>query len=358
MSSESRGLTAWGPAVALWGAPVVALALLLVVALRLDADALRVAAPETVEVTERVRDLRSSVTAEIDLGAEQVARLGRGGTVTEVGVAPGVALTDGAVVARVDGVVVFAYRGATPLYRPLRVGDRGGDVGELHAYLGRLGLAHLEGEVYTAATARAVGDLQALAGIRPDGAFAPELVTFVPPTAGAVRAVAIQVGDAVAPGAEVARFDRPLAAVRLRAADERRSLAVFGDAPVRLSAGDRELDLDSITAIDPAAFADFLDGAPGVTVADDGDRRTVSGLLVALRDPDRVGAVPAQALLAAGGRVCVVVETDGAREVVPIDAAATASTEIGVALVPAALIGRRVVLDPTAVPAALADRCV
>lgn len=127
------------------------------------------------------------------------------GLVTEIDARPGQSLESGAPVVKVDGVVRRAYATAQPLYRPLTVGDEGGDVADLHGILaaaGFLPVAQSGERRFSASTMRATREFAASIGIRSASisAFDPAWVLWQPQDPFVVENIAVAVG-APAPAA-------------------------------------------------------------------------------------------------------------------------------------------------------------
>ena len=110
----------------------------------------------SVEVSFRVEDERSLVAK-------------TGGTLTWSGCVPGVPVTSGAVLLRVDERPVVALHTDVPLYRGLKAGDKGADVEALQRELGALGHPVTVTGKYDAATTKAVKKLFTDAGVTPPG---------------------------------------------------------------------------------------------------------------------------------------------------------------------------------------------
>jgi peptidoglycan hydrolase-like protein with peptidoglycan-binding domain len=339
--------------------------MLLGTTLTVEAVSTSVARPTDVVVAERTRDLRTSIVASMGLGDEVTAVAGAGGIVTAVTIVAGSEVVDGTPLLAVDGVPILAHRGTVPFFRPIASGVAGADVVELQGFLTRIGFAGVTSTgTFDRATASAVRAFQKSIGVAEDGVFSPGYVAFLPMATGAVESVDVRVGDAIDAGATVATFVRPVLAVRLVAADEDRDLRQFADLPVRVLAGDVEIELGGVTprADELPALAEILSQglASGILSAEDsGDERTIRGLLLALRDPVRVGAIPAEAVYAGESGVLCVFVSDGTRgiDARPIGTEVGTSTEIGVAYVDAGLVGESVVALPTRLPADVVARC-
>jgi peptidoglycan hydrolase-like protein with peptidoglycan-binding domain len=120
----------------------------------------------------------------------------KAGTVTWM--APAGSIVDrGQPLFKVDEQPVVELFGPLPLYRPLRVGTIGADVGQLEVNLAALGYAGLTvDDTYTAGTATAVRTWQGDLGVPPSGAVDPGQVVFTPGPVRITEDVA-RVGDAV-----------------------------------------------------------------------------------------------------------------------------------------------------------------
>jgi hypothetical protein len=96
----------------------------------------------------------------------------------------------------------------------------------------------------------------------------------------------------------------------------------------------------------------------GVLSSSEESKGTISGLLVALKDPLTMGAVPAQSLFAAEtGGLCLFSESEGSYEVRSVSPETPRSFEVGVAYVDADYVGIPVILNPSTLPAAVRQQC-
>ncbi|WP_255513396.1 hypothetical protein [Homoserinibacter sp. GY 40078] len=224
------------------------------------------------------------------------------GRVTSFDCAPGTVWASGSRVFRVDGRAVLAVATRTPLWRDLRVGDRGADVAALQKELARLKVRAGQGEVLSNATITAV---EKLLGDPPGSMSTIELgrVVWLPRASTELARCATFTGASLAP-------DEPVAfARRLPALDELELLggAVDGDRVLRI--GDETLPLGADGSL-PAKAASVVaaSGAYRGALAEGATRFEVQAV-VALAEPVEVAAVPPAAIYALdGGSGCVLAD--------------------------------------------------
>jgi peptidoglycan hydrolase-like protein with peptidoglycan-binding domain len=117
---------------------------------------------------------KAQVKARISDGGH-VLSPGGGTMVTSVNVKQGDLVSDGTLIYSVDGVGVWAVKGATPLYRPLSRGDKGTDVEVLQRFLKaylKIDDVAVTGEV-DAKTDRLIRQWQRKAGLEENGTADP-----------------------------------------------------------------------------------------------------------------------------------------------------------------------------------------
>lgn len=191
------------------------------------------AGPRTTTADVRRRDLTQTEELEGTLGYGDPSSmtLPGSGTITDLA-DEGAVVRPGEVLAEVDGEPVVLLDGARPAWRPLdATASDGEDIRQLEANLVDLGFATAEDlgpdDHWTAATTRAVKDLQRAVGAEDDGTLEPGSVVF---RSGPVRIAshAVEVGaSAGSPALEVTGTTR-LVTVDLPTSD--RSLVDAGQA--------------------------------------------------------------------------------------------------------------------------------
>lgn len=361
--SRPEWLRSWVPFIALWVTPVIAFALLLPFALRTEDQSTTVAEPESTLVGERVRDLRLSAVAQVVYEQNDAVVSVTGGTVTAVNTSAGSTLATGDRVVEINAVPILAKVGGLPFYRDLGSGARGADVRELNAVLTALGFGSLpDSDRFTSATASAVKSLQASMGLPVDGLFRSSYFAYVATGGAEVREVEVSVGQVVSSGETLVATNRRIRSVSLRPADDSKSFAQFADSPTVLIAGAETLRLSSlhVTDDDLDLLRNFLATGldTGVLTTSDETDGTVSGLLVALTDPQTIGAVPAQALYSSpSGQSCLFSKHKGSYEVHPVASDQFRSQEVGIAYVDAQYVGMQVVLNPSQLEASVRQLC-
>ena len=354
--SAARGLWGWAVPVALWLTPVVVFALLLPTALVADEAPVGAADSGEVVVGERVRDLRTAVSVTVAEPATVPLRLRVGGTVTSLPRASRVA--SGVIVIGIDGLPLRALVSDDPVYRDLRRDDRGPDVAAVAGFLAALGYDAGAGpSVFGPRMERAVEAFQRADGLEPDGVFRVDRVAYLPPEAAGEITFGVTLGQEVSAGDDLGTSAAAGGLVTIAPLDGAGDLGeIFGDEPVTLSYRRETVELTSVDAVDtdPAtsrAVRDLVD-ALRASRAVDSDRASPSGAIegfsLALASPQRLGSVPGRAVVAsADGALCVYEAREGGARPVPVTVEAP-SSELGVAYVDADLIGRTVIVAPTA----------
>jgi peptidoglycan hydrolase-like protein with peptidoglycan-binding domain len=361
--ARSAWLRSWAPFIALWLSPVLAFALLVPLALRTEDGSTEVAAPESTVVGERVRDLRLSAVAEIVYEPNDAILSTASGTITAVDTAPGTALVTGDRIVEIDAVPILAKVGGLPFYRDLGPGARGPDVRELNTLLTSLGLGALpDSDRFSSASGSAVKRLQTSMGVPTDGLFRSSYFSYLAEGATQVQTVEVSVGQVVAPGDALVGTTRRIRSTSLKPADDTKSFAQFSGAPTVLIAGAETLELSSfvITAQEIPRFQEFLAaGLDAGVLSSSGDTgESISGLLIALKDPLTMGAVPAQALYSsASGQACLFSKKDGSYDVHPVTSDIVRSQEVGVAYVDAQYIGLSIISNPSKLATAVRQQC-
>ena len=247
----------------------------------------------SVEVSFRVEDERSLVAK-------------TGGTLTWSGCVPGVPVTSGSVLLRVDERPVVALHTDVPLYRGLKAGDKGADVEALQRELGALGHPVTVTGKYDAATTKAVKKLFTDAGVtRPDGTLQLPGVVWMPERTLTPSTCVTALGSPIADGQAVATVAGALTAVTypvpagLR--DGPRDLTLFGVAvPVDQAGGE---------VTDPAFLAQVAATREYAVAQESKDGQKPKATL-ALTDPVDALKVPPTALFAIEGTSACVQQGD------------------------------------------------
>lgn len=198
-------------AVAVAGVVVGGLATVAVVGDRLTPISLTAAGPVAVILPVTSSTTNQATTAALkavfDAPGQVVVR--RSGVLTQLLVEPGGSLTDGEVVARVDGWPVVAMVAPAALHRSLGVGDRGPDVHQVQAWLRARGfLEAVPDGRYGAMTRAAVKAWERSLGLVPTGRFDLGLVAWVGPRKAVAADLQTSAGRSVAEG-EVLMTTRP-----------------------------------------------------------------------------------------------------------------------------------------------------
>ena len=360
-----RGLFAV-PLVALWVVPVALFVVLVPVSQSQESSALIARTPGSIIVGSRLDASRQTVDIAIRDGLSAGVRSALSGLVTSVSVAQGAEIANGGTLVSVDGVPVRAYQEAAPLYRDLAMGDHGSDVLQLGQYLSSLGLmpASAVSTTYGRPLANGVSAFEKQAGVKPDGHFSASLVAWVPTGATKAGLVKVTTGQTVASGDILVESSAAPSAVKFTVTGESSKApnAPVGQA-LRLTAGAAHVDIQSLalTAAERTAVLDLLTAAAAsgsVTASTASGSTTFSGAILAVASPQHIGSVPSSAVyVTPGGAACIFVVSGAATHAVVLAAPQLINGELGSVAVPNDLIGKRVVRDPTALPAKTAETC-
>jgi hypothetical protein len=341
----------------LWAAPVVALRSLSSHATIAEQDALTTTGSDVVTVGSRTDSHVTNVRVTASYTEPVDVPFPVSGIVTDVAVAPGQTITDGASLIAIDGQYRIAEVGGTPFYRTLSYGDSGADVTRLHELLDALGLGEdlAATDRYRWPTYLAVKELQRMVNAPVNGVFDPAGTVYVPAEFGTVDTVAAALGERVVAASPFLEDASVLEGATIEPSDGRPTTLFASTGSIVLRSGRIETALTSIrptSGADLAAIEEFILSvqqsypqpaqAPSATVV-------VDGVTAELASPPEFGAVPARAVVSdRSGTLCLRVvsgtSAETRAEILPLDL--PAATEIGVALVPAELIGERVLADP------------
>lgn len=286
-----------------------------------------------VDVAERVDAEPTSVTL---VPAESYPVVSQSaGIVTASSITLGKPIRSGDAAFMVDGLPVVAYASAAPLYRDITAGLRGEDVRTAQKLLVDLG--HLDAADGSAGppTVAAIRAFNTAHGYANDGALALGSLVWIPEGSAAPKAIAIRVGQLLAPQSELytTTSGEDRITVGAPAGDLDRRLAV-GPATVTLPAGQTALT-------DPADVATIKSVL--------GDQVTGGATLESMT-PRKVGTVPTSAVVVdAGGAACFFSDLTGPGIRIDADAGS-----FGLVDVDADLIGTPVLINPRATRGELA----
>lgn len=263
----------------------------------------RSAAPVLTSPTPRtVTDERQLRIAATVIPGPEVAAGAARGTVTAVGVSPGDALADGAVLFQVDGVDRIGFASSIPFYRPIATGVEGPDVAQLHRLLvlkAFLDEMPEDPEVATFATGQAVGDFAESLGAARTTTFDPGWVVFLPAAGLVAETVSLKVGQqAPAQGQVIITTPGTVTAARLVSGNQEPLNFAPGVEYVAIVDGE-EFAVD--TATQSIATADL----PRLRAPKETERDGIPAL-TRRKTPLQALAVPSSAVMTnAGGALCV-----------------------------------------------------
>lgn len=346
----------WLPVIVMWAVPPLVAVGFWSVGQEAEDRAVRQPLPATIPVGERSTDYAQQATLNVTLAEPVPAVTTAVGRVTEVFVADGIEIQNGAVLLAVDGVSRRAYTLSVPFFRDLSVGDQGADVAQLDQYLVGLGYDTGAGDRtrFGPMLERAVKRFQTDIGASTDGVFRQDYVVFVPAGVEGIGDVEVRTGD-FASGDLVVFSSAPAATGATIVGVGERSIT-GGDqpGPWRITVGDRVAEVDSLTIDAPTAQRLWRSLGPVPAVSDAGGLRAQLDATVSLATPLLLADVPAGAVYSsATGTTCVfVVHPSGST-----NPSRTVATPVQVSVLPgdltaigvqADLAGEWVVADPHA----------
>lgn len=261
-------------------------------------------APQEVPVTTQAFDDARDVQAIAELAAPQGLLAPAAGRVTAESCDPGGVIESGGSLVAIDGEPLLNLATDVPLWRDLTSGASGADVASLQRELVRLGAAIDVDGRFGAATLAALRDLVAAIGgdTGIDGLMLSRIL-WLPATGVTSVVCSVSLGDAVAPGQELARLPRPLASV---AVEQLPSGLMAGDRVLRI--GSSVVPVNDAGVVTDAQALASLETA-GVAWREDSEGPQVIPAVLALAEPLAVAVIPPSALYdAAGADACVTVD--------------------------------------------------
>lgn len=346
--------------VLLWAVPIAGITLLRTEAERAEQKALSLPGPRLATVGSQSDSLSTSVRITIGFSQPVLVKYPFAGTITNVPLQSGSVIVDGMPVLAIDGLPRVAQAGGTPIYRDLSRGDRGPDVARLRSLLTAVGAGPELGDSdeYDAGVSTAVKEFQRRIGVRATGTFERAYVVYIPDGFGVVAPVTARVGAQVANGEGFISSVPAITTVSIEPTDDRHTNLLSQAAPIVLKSGTHSARLTSSnvsSSSDRASLEALLDSVlpaakSGVSMSS--TSVVMEGVIAELATPPTYGVVPRRAVVTdRDGLSCVfALKTAGLSEgeaepfVVPADL--PASSGAGVALVPAELIARQVLLNP------------
>ena len=323
----------------------------------------------TVVVGARQVDQQQSVNLEFSVGPPRLLRLSNaGGVVTEVGMRESHVAGNCQPVVQISGTWRYLFGAQSPLFRRLQIGDHGGDVHSLNAWLRSCPLiatplrsAVPSGNRFTSGTRAALNGLPRRGESRAfDHGVDPGTFLFLSPGSRLVSQIQTQQGDTVSADAVLANFVPNPVALTLTSGAE------SADAPLALQSGEPfaikipgepqlaikklPLTLAQITLLHERAVRAVSQGSLTEAPSPDPSLAVFTGATVELVDAVRVGTVPGSALVIdSSGHQCLVeVDDHGARRPISVPDPQTLSGEFGVVTVASSLVGLKVLRAPNA----------
>lgn len=366
------------PVVALWVTPILLFLIVTPLAGTAEKDDVTSdSSARTAVVGSRTQDLRRGVDVNFTMTTGPIVTSASPGVVTSIDVRAGDQIAEGARVASVNGVPVFAIVGGVPLFRDLGEGMHGPDVKTMSELLSTAGFLNDSDvdSVVGPTLIRGIKAFQDAIGETMTGVFRTSYTAYVPDGDNIVKQLNVRIGARVEQGGELLTLqDRPrqiriTSASAQGAAGSGASLADFSEENLRVSVGDKSLVLSSINpaADQMSALYEFLtaraaDGGVQASVGNGAEagETTIkySGALIALQTPITIGSVAAPAVFSgADGKLCVFVVEDRTATALDATGARAIDGEVGLASVPTGLIGRRVLVDASTAPEATKSQC-
>lgn len=325
-----------------------------------------------VRVGTRDSTSRQSVTVSFTLHRAQDVKVSRAGTVSRILIRSGDTPVSGTPLVQLDSATIVAFSEPLPLYRELRIGDRGEDVRALAAFLESaklLGSREVD-DRFGARIETAVREFERLNGYTADGVFDPDYVAYVPPqtTVGVVQA---SVGTRVEPGWTLMTGAPQPTAATVHATTGSGSLTPLpaGGGTLRAGSTTAPIGTYEITGASVPALFGMLTNATresGITategVTQDVPTAQFSGATVEVA-LGRSAIVPGTAVYTSLHRMCLfqsgsksVWSSEGSRVLV-VESARAAQGEFGQTLVDPKYAGLVIARDPTTLPDTVRARC-
>lgn len=351
--------------VVLWAVPVVLLVAFWRVPSAREAEFTSSAPAQDLVVGSRVDSLRSEVSIELAGLTTPTVRVQVGGVVTALNSRLlGAPLSEGAKLAAVNGQSVLVQTEGRPFYRQLKIGDSGQDVLDLNVILRHLGLSStLPRSKFDDGTKAGVVRLQRLiAASVDDGVFNPGYFAFSGKSRVFAQNFLISTGETVSPGQEVLATESLPRSIQLKASDPGSTLPDYGDRAVRLSTGTaslvlRRVPIESAQYTELTAFL-FEQAALGsVTAAASSGGMSYTGLNTELRDSVTLGTADASAVFTSPNGTNCVFTSSLPNTAVKLPPDLPPSSEVGVAFLPGAFIGKRLVANPLDLSAETRSSC-
>ncbi|KAB8290616.1 ABC transporter [Bifidobacterium avesanii] len=247
--------------------------------------------------TQQVNDGRS-----VTINAEEIAMAPvvapRSGMVTASNCKPGASLASGQSIMSIDGKGALMLATAEPLWRPLKVGDKGPDAEGLNNALKAIGAGDVDGDTVTEATIDAFVAAAAKAGITLAKDYAvidTADVAWLPSDGVTVSACPAPVGQIVGQGQSIAELPAMAASAKAQSLP---TGAVAGERVIQ--AGDVTLDItDQGDVIDLVSFSRSSAFRTAATAMQSNVRQV--NVQWVLKNPVAVGVVPASAIGVVGG---------------------------------------------------------
>lgn len=355
------------PIIFAWLLPIIGLLFATHLASIAEEDSTSLDLPDFVTAGSREINGRTSVELHMEFAEPEKLTSRASGLITSVHIATGDPLAQGEPVVGINGSDVYAFRGAQPLYRELREGDKGDLVVELGNFLVSRGELSTTDDVFGPIFHSAVVRFQEKAGLAErDGVFRPAYVVYVPDSVQQVGTVSLRVSESVEVGDVLAEASATPSSGHFVTPDAPESLGSLAAAPVELAVGDATFPLENgivLSTSQTAAVYAFLlsqisEGTLGTNAITWNDTfASISNIFLQFAEPQIFASVPSSALYTSSdGTVCVFVDLPDARRQAH-RVSVSSSTEVGIALIDADFIGLVIVGNPNSLPRRERERC-
>lgn len=340
------------PLFLLWVVPIAGVVMLLPRAAAAEVASVAARPPTIVRVGEVEDALRSAVRVEVRRDQPRSISARRTGIVTEVHIGVGDTMRTGEAIVSVDGVMLAALVGGSPMFRDIGPGSVGEDVRTLGTFLAALRLLPHDrvSENYSRVLGDAICAFQKASGARCDRIFAADSVLFVPEDGAKVATVHPVLGDAIHSGASLVDLEAAVESVEVvpEASSSRLALLDGREVELTTASGERlRLPDVRIDAQLRESVAQFVAAHARVAAAD-GRVATYDGVTISLAETEHRGTVPNSAVhVSEAGTPCVFVADGGQYVTTPVDGVRTAPGLGGALVVPSALAGVEVVRAPS-----------
>lgn len=241
--------------------------------------------------------------------AEPLEYYGEGGVITGVFVTPGQQLTSGLPVIRVDGRTVAAVESTVPLYRNLKMGDVGSDVGVVESLLAHFGLLSADGRTkFDTAMSKAVQAYNRFTGYGDSAEFLLSSTVWVKPDSPPVDEVLTALGSRVdGSGDPILYFTPVLSGASIEVDAGQPTIEDFGTRVIQVGESKIAVAPDGTRLLDELSLSTFPGLSPPTFESNSASQDSELPVAMSLETPRTWLTLPVTAVVTgSGGATCVV----------------------------------------------------